>query len=40
MLFENIMKAKEPGNLEFKFLNVDNSYDAYYKFKVNKLRSN
>ena len=37
-MFENRIKAKEPANFKFKFLSVDNSYNEYYKFKVNEIK--
>jgi len=37
--FENRIKAKESANLKFGFLNADDPYNAYYKFKVNEIKS-
>ena len=37
--FENRIKAKESSNLKFGFLNADDPYNAYYKFKVNEIKS-
>merc|ERR1719201_1575637 len=37
--FENRIKAKESANLKFGFLNGDDPYNAYYKFKVNEIKS-
>ena len=36
-MFENRIKAKQTSSLD-GFLNVDNSYNAYYKFMVNEIK--